>query len=519
MNLRLRLTLMGMVAIVLALALPLQAQDATTEPTADVIVLVPHTDETFGIEAVVPDGWTALGNGLFSPSGANDPVLVALQAAPLNAESLLNAVLPQLGLTEAPESVGAYDGLLDWTLYQVDVDAGGTTIRVDLALAENEGMTYLMLLQAPSEDYDALHESVFLPTLADYGPLAVETAEEDVPYTAEEVTFSNGDVTLAGTLTLPPTAGPHPAIVLVSGSGPQDRDETLGAGIAIKPFRLLADALTRTGVAVLRYDDRGVGGSGGDFMAATTDDFAADAEAAIRYLIAREDIDADQVGLLGHSEGGMVTAMLGARNEDLDFLIVLAGPAANVVDLLAVQGQRVLQSEGAPQEAIDAQENFLRELATLLDDPEALEELVYEHTLSQLEFLPEEDRAAIEDPEAFAREQAQQTAQQFSSDWFRTFLNYDPAVDWVQTTVPVLAIFGGKDVQVDAEQNVPALEAALEAGGNTDYEIVVLPDANHLFQQADTGAVSEYATLPPEFTPELLPTIIDWIETHLDLAG
>jgi hypothetical protein len=308
-------------------------------------------------------------------------------------------------------------------------------------------------------------------------------------------------------------------VVLVSGSGPQDRDETLGGGIAIKPFRLLADALTREGVAALRYDDRGVGESTGTFSTAMVSDFASDAEAAIDFLLTREEIDPTQIGVLGHSEGGLVAAMLGARNDDLDFIISLAGPGVNGRDVLLLQNQRILEAEGATQEQIDAQLAFVRELTTMLDDPDATDALVYEHTLAQLEALPEEERAALGDLEQHARIVADQAAQQFGAGWFTSFLDYDPAPDWAQTTVPILAIFGGKDVQVDAEQNTPALEATLEQAGNDDVEIVVLPNANHLFQEAETGSLSEYATLPTEFTPDLVPTIEEWLRDHLELAA
>ena len=204
---------------------PTWAQDATpeatAEATAETIVLVPHTDEAFGIESVVPDGWTDAGNGLFArATSASDTTLIAQQSAALGATSVMNAILPQLGLTAAPESVGTYQGaVLEWTLYQVDVNARGVTIKVDLALAESNGKTYIVLLQTSPDSYDELHAAVFLPILDTLAPLTVEATQEAVPYTVEEVTFANGDITLAGTLTLPPSGGPHAAIVLVTGSG------------------------------------------------------------------------------------------------------------------------------------------------------------------------------------------------------------------------------------------------------------------------------------------------------------
>jgi hypothetical protein len=513
MALALMLALIGAVS-------PAWAQDATAEVAPDVTVLVPHTEEGFGFETVVPDGWTSVGNGIYArQSSPTDTTVIAQQAAPLGAEALLNAILPQLALTTAPESVGTYAGqALEWTLYAIDVTVGATSIKVDLALAEDGGTTYLVLLQTSPEDYETLHAGVFLPTLDAFAVLAPE-AEEPVPYTVEDVTFENGDVTLAGTLTLPPADGPHPVVVLVTGSGPQDRDEALGGGIAIKPFKLIADALTRAGIAVLRYDDRGIGESTGDFATATETDFAADAAAAIDYLLTRDDINPDEIGLLGHSEGGLIAAVLGASNPDLDFIITMAGPGVNGRDVLLVQNQRLMQAEGATQAQIDEQVAFVEDLLTLLDDPQAMETLMYERALAQIQSLPEEQQAALGDIETYARTSAAQAVQQYATGWFKGFVTYDPAPDWAQITVPVLALFGGKDVQVDAEQNAPAVEAALAEAGNEDYEIVVLPNANHLFQEAGTGGFSEYGALPAEFLPDFLPTILSWLQAHVTIAG
>jgi pimeloyl-ACP methyl ester carboxylesterase len=499
-------------AVLLVAHLTLTTSLGVAAQDEEAVTLLPHTSEAFALEAVVPEGWTDLGPGIFARQRDEiDPTLIALQSTPFSAEAMLDSLLPQLALSEPPQSVGTYDTpSLSWTLYEVEVPVAGVT--VDLALAEEDGVAYLALLQAPPDEFEALHASVFLPTLDAFAPYELETGP--VPYLVEEVTFQSGDHTLAGTLTLPSAPGPHPAIVFVSGSGPQDRDEALGAGIAIRPFRLLADALTRAGVAVLRYDDRGVGQSTGDFSEATSADFAADAEAAITYLLSRPEIDPDQVGLLGHSEGGLIAAMLGARNDDLDFIISLAGPGVPGREVLTLQSRLLMEAEAAGEEAVADQVAFIEELMTLTDDPEAAEALIYERGLEHVQAMQEEERAILGDLEEYARAIAEQTAQQFTGPWFEFFLTYDPAADWAQTDVPVLAIFGGKDTQVDAAQNAPPLAAALLEGGNTDVQIVVLPDANHLFQAAETGAFSEYATLPAEFTPDLIPTILGWLERH-----
>jgi pimeloyl-ACP methyl ester carboxylesterase len=485
------------------------------------IALKPYTDESYGIQSVVPEGWTQVGAGVYKRGKSlTDVAVIAQQAAPISADKLMASLLPRLALTETPKSVGTRQAALDWTLYKVDVKAGGVSLTVDLALAEGDGKTYVVLLQTAPEDYQELHSAVFLPTLDAFAPLAEATPEANLPYTAEDVTFSHDGITLAGTLTLPDGDGPHPAIVLVSGSGPQDRDEALGGGIAIKPFKLIADYLTRKGIAVLRYDDRGTAKSTGDFASATTKDFANDAEAAINYLLTRKEIDPQQIGLLGHSEGGEVAAMLAARNKTLAFVVSMSGPAVSGEDLLLLQNQRLLKAEGQTEEQIQAQVDFLKQAfpLALKGDKAALEKLTYDTVLKQAQALPEDQRKAIGDLETYAKNVSGQSVSQLLSPWMQGFLTYNPAEDWAKVTIPVLATFGGKDTQVPADQNSIPFEAAMIQAGNTDYKIVYLPDANHLYQAADTGAFSEYTKLKPEFTPDFLPALGDWLLAHVKLA-
>lgn len=481
------------------------------------VALETFTDEIYGFESVKPEGWTAAGPGIYGRAvGTQDVTLMGQQAAPVSVQQIWPGLLPQLMLTEIPESTGQYESAaLTWDLYQVDVTAGTITVKIDLALAAGEGKTYIVLLQAAPDEYESLHEQVFLPTLEAFTPVVIETG--DLPYIQEEVTFENGDITLAGTLTLPEGDGPHPAVVLITGSGGQDRDETI---FSMRPFKLIADGLTPAGIAVLRYDDRGIGQSTGDFASATTSDFATDAAAAIEYLLTRDDINPEQIGVLGHSEGGIVSAMLGATNPHLAFIISMAGTSVNGRDVLTLQNELILRASGASEEVIALQLEFLTRMFAAIEagDRDDLIEAAYETVLAQVQTLPEEDREALGDLEAYARTTAEQGAQTYFSDWFREFLNYDPAVDWAKTTVPVLALFGAKDVQVDAGQNSVPLQAALEAAGNTDVTIVTLADANHLFQAADTGGTDEYGTLEPVFVEDFLPTIIDWLSTRVDLT-
>lgn len=488
------------------------------------ITLEPVTLDQFGIEALVPTGWTAAGPGLYARGQtADDGVLLAVQSAQLRMDGLLQALLPQLGLTEAPEAVGELTtGAFTWTLYQEDVEVPQFgTIRLDLALAQGDGISYVVLVQSAADEYDALHEQVFLPVLDAIQPITAPeaTAAPDQPFTSEAVTFPGGaeDVTLAGTLTLPEGDGPHPALVLVTGSGPQDRDETIGT---MKPFALLADAITPAGVAVLRYDDRGMGESTGNFNSALTSDFTADAAAAMAYLATRDDIDPNQIGVLGHSEGGLVASALGAQNL-AGFIISLAGPGVNGVDVLLQQNRRLMEAEGTTQAEIDAQIAMLEAVFPLViaGDMDGAEQVIRGAATEAYATFDAATQQQVGTVEQYADLAAQQVLAQLGQAWFGAFLTSDPAADWAQTTLPVLAIFGGLDVQVDAEQNAPAVEAALAEAGNEDVTIVVLPDANHLFQAATTGAVSEYATLPPEFTPDLIPTILDWLATRVTVAN
>jgi hypothetical protein len=485
------------------------------------IALKPYTDESYGIQSVIPEGWTQVGAGVYKRGKSlTDVAVIAQQSVPLSADKLLASLLPRLALTETPKSVGTRQAALDWTLYKVDVRTAGVSLTVDLALAEQDGKTYLVLLQTAPEDYQELHNAVFLPVLDAFAPLAEATPEEPVPYTAEDVTFSHDNITLAGTLTLPEGNGPHPAIVLVTGSGPEDRDEALGNGITIKPFKLIADYLTREGIAVLRYDDRGTAKSTGDFASATTKDFADDAEAAIDYLLTRKEIDPQQIGILGHSEGGEVAAMLAARNKNLAFAVNMSGPAVNGEDLLYAQNARLLKAEGSTDEQIKAQIDFLKQAfpLALKGDKAALEKLAYDTTLKQAQALPEDQRKQIGDLETYAKNLSGQTVSQLASPWMQGFLTHNPADDWAKVTIPVLATFGGKDVQVPADQNAPAFEAAMKKAGNADYKVVILPDANHLYQKAETGAFSEYAKLKNEFAPDFLPALGDWLLAHVKVA-
>jgi pimeloyl-ACP methyl ester carboxylesterase len=347
--------------------------------------------------------------------------------------------------------------------------------------------------------------------------------EAPFPYSVEDVEFAGGEPTsgtddavrLAGTLTLPESEGPHPVLILVTGSGPQDRDETIAGH---KPFLVLADHLTRRGVAVLRYDDRGVGESTGAFKDATIADFTADAAAAVDFLAARSDIDADSIGVGGHSEGANVAPRASLINDKVAFLVLLAPTAVPGTELLARQNALVFEGMGMSAEGAKAYEKHMLESITrLLDVP--LDEPVADELRAQLradfeaaaKAMSAADRAIYgpTDPAEFDSV-LDGLVGQLTMAWMRSFLAMTPVETFKRVDVPLLAVFGSKDVQVSAEQNAPVLRAALAE--HPDATIEVLDGLNHLFQPAKTGLPVEYSTITTTLAPELLDAISAWLD-------
>jgi pimeloyl-ACP methyl ester carboxylesterase len=354
-------------------------------------------------------------------------------------------------------------------------------------------------------------------TRGDGVPAPLERPQEPLPpypYWVEEVVFSNptAEIELAGTLTVPEGAGPFPAAILVSGSGPQDRDETL---MGHKPFKVIADHLTRHGIAVLRYDDRGVGGSTGVFAMATSEDFTDDALEAIRFLEQDSRIRGDAIGIVGHSEGGLVGPMAASRSESVDYVVMLAGPGVTGLEVLVEQGRLINAASGAPPEmtAFNTRlQTRLAEVGVRNPDPEIAAPLMKAVIHEEIEAL---SGTAREMATAALNDQAvEQTVGQMNSVWFRFFLNYDPRPALESTRVPVLALFGDKDLQVPPEQSAEEVRAAFARGANTDATVTVLPGLNHLFQEADTGSPSEYQSITQTISPVALETLSEWITTR-----
>ena len=378
--------------------------------------------------------------------------------------------------------------------YEATLDEAGRT----LTGTWKQGVNALPLVFTRTEDAASLL------------PKRPQEPEPPFPYDSRDVTFRNGDVTLAGTLSVPEGAGPFPAVLLISGSGPQNRDEAI---MGHKPFLVLADHLARNGIAVLRFDDRGVGKSTGSFADATTKDFASDVEVGVAYLRTLKEIDSKRIGLIGHSEGGIVAPMVAARSPDVNFLVLMAGAGVPLEELLREQARLLLKANGADDAYIARNEALAkrmfaiakaeRDLAVRKQRLQDLAQSIIDSVAATGQPLPDGDKAGIEG-----------SVEMLATPWMSYLLAYDPAATLRRVRVPVLAINGELDLQVSPSQNLPAIKAALEAGGNRDVTTLELPKLNHLFQTATTGNTTEYGTIEETIAPVALKVVTDWIVAH-----
>jgi pimeloyl-ACP methyl ester carboxylesterase len=332
-------------------------------------------------------------------------------------------------------------------------------------------------------------------------PARPQEPEGPLPYEQEEVSYTNGEIRLAGTLTFPSGGAPFPAAILISGSGPQDRNEEV---FGHKPFLVLSDHLTRAGIAVLRVDDRGVGGSGGSVSESTTEDFAGDVLAGIAFLRDREEVDPKRIGLIGHSEGGIIAPLVAAESDEVAYVITLAGPGVPGDEILYRQTQLIARASGVDEQSLAGVLEAHRELTSSVKSGAEEDEIrVRVRALIEAQ-LGEAESDAIDTA-------VEQTVAQMTGPWFRFFLGYDPRPALGKVRVPVLALNGELDLQVDPDQNLPEIRKALEQGGNEDFTVEELPGLNHLFQTAESGSVEEYYTLEETLSPVALDAIRDWI--------
>lgn len=421
---------------------------------------------------------------VFNIEEADDGTLTATAKSPDQSDQ--SAPASALALTEDSLRVEAFGAVFEGKI--------GADVQAIEGTFEQGGFSTPLTLRRTEDDAAKTEE-------AQAERRRPQEPQPPFPYDSEDVTYPGGaeGVTLAATLTTPEGAGPHPAVVLISGSGPQNRNaETPGFDIGHKPFLVLADYLTRRGIAVLRYDERGIGRSTGSLAGLTSEDLAGDVQAGLDYLRSRSDLKLGKLGLVGHSEGGLIAPMLAARSGSaVDFLVLLAGPSVRGDEIIAEQVERLaLANDRSPEKAAEqraAQERILAAVTQAPDSAAAAERV----------------RAVLKEEGVDAGEAS---ARMLTSPWYRRFLSYNPRPALRKLGVPVLALYGTKDVQVPADQNAPAARDAL--ANDPDATVKVLPGLNHLFQTAETGSPNEYGQIEETFAPAALEMIGDWIAAH-----
>ena len=388
---------------------------------------------------------------------------------------------------------GAFDIPVDETVFQEN--------RLNMTMSAM-GATYSGILKESRIEGEFTQHGMTFPLNLEKGSKEAKQVRPQDPqppfdYRVTEVSFTNEKEgnTLTGTLTIPKGKGPFPAMVLVSGSGQQNRDEEL---MNHRPFWVIADYCARHGIAVLRYDDRGMGGSTGEVENATSLDFSYDAEAAFDFLRKQKHIDASRVGILGHSEGGIINFMVAARRPEVAFLVSLAGPAVDGVELLKEQQKAILRASGMTEEAIQFSSNTNAQLFDIIEASSSREEA--DSLLRQLV-----------KSWGYNEELTEQTVNQLAMPWMYYFLKYDPTEAIVKTNCPALLLNGSKDLQVIASQNLPAYEKIIAEHGKTNLTLHEMPDLNHLFQHCETGSPNEYFEIEETISVEVMEMVVEFV--------
>jgi len=452
----------------------------------------------------------------------------AQEAAPKSVEGIWQGALNVSGMTLRlvvrihKQADGALAGTMD------SVDQGANNIPLDqVTFKDNALRLELKSIQGVYEGKLNSARTEFTGTWQQAGntwPLNLARTEKapevrrpqepqkPYPYVEEQVTFPNkaAEVTLAGTLTRPQTGGPFPAVVLIAGSGPNSRDENV---MGHKVFLVLADYLTRHGIAVLRYDKRGIGASTGSYIKATTADFAADALSAVAYLKQRKEIASDKIGLIGHSEGGVIAPIVASQSQDVKFIVLMAGTGLTGERILYLQAALIAQAEGAPPKEIARQRALQEQMFAVVKqekDPAVAEKKLEALEVRAIAQLPPAEKKTAQSQ----LQQAQAGTKTLLTPWFRYFLTYDPKTALRKVHCPALVLNGSKDLQVPPKENLPAIQAALQEAGDKDVTVKELNGLNHLFQTCTTGSPLEYSRIEETMSPVALQTISDWILAH-----
>ncbi|REG89410.1 alpha/beta hydrolase family protein [Winogradskyella sediminis] len=382
----------------------------------------------------------------------------------------------------------------------------------------NLGMSYIANFNSELQEFEGTYKEGGIEMLLNLKKGAVKIADQrrpqepvkPYPYYEEEVMFKNNEanITLAGTLTLPNKNGIFPVAILISGSGPQDRDETF---MGHKPFLVLADHLTKQGIGVLRFDDRGQGASTGDFGSATTEDFSKDVLSAIAFLKTRKEIDQKNIGLIGHSEGGIIAPLAANNTNDVAFMVLLASTGISGTELSVMQSKTLRQFPVKDEKAFE--ENSRKAIAIVTSDKseEEIKTKLTAHYNNFLRPILSNLNVPKENINAFIDSQVNTSIK----PWSRYFLQYNPADEIEKLQIPVLSLNGSKDTQVNAKINQNGIRQALTKGGNQDYKIVELENLNHFFQECETGKMDEYRKIEQTFSPIALKEISNWILEHI----
>jgi uncharacterized protein len=396
---------------------------------------------------------------------------------PMTAASFENAIL-KLSLTSAKIE---YEGKLEQNNAITGIfKQGGQSLPLNLSREKSEKKA-LVRPQEPTKPY---------------------------PYYTEDVTFENpkAKITLAGTLTLPQKEGNFPVVVLISGSGLQNRNcEVFGH----KLFLVLADYLTKKGIGVLRYDDRGFGESKGDPSTATTQDFATDVEAAVNYLKMRKEVNKTKIGLIGHSEGGIIAPMVAARSKDINFIVLLAGPGITGADISLFQQKVALKALGASDKTISDINVFytgVYDIIAKTDDTEKLRNDLIRYCQEKIK-----DNPTLLGSDMSSESKIKQVVNELMSAWILHYLRYNPVPILKDVKCPVLALNGDKDMQVPSKINLESIKKGLEKGKNKHVTIKEMPNLNHLFQECTTGSSNEYGKIEQTFSPTALNELGVWI--------
>lgn len=403
-------------------------------------------------------------------------------------------------------------------------DQGAKGIPVTNTTFENQKIKF-EVTNAKIEYNGELKKNEFVGTFKQAGQefpmtLSRKTIEKEVlkrpqeptkPYSyySEDVTFQNTktNISLSGTLTLPKKDGLFPAVILISGSGPQNRDEEV---FGHKPFLVISDYLTKNGIAVLRYDDRGIGESKGNFKTANTADFATDVESAISYLKTRKEINKKKIGLVGHSEGALIATIVASKSKDVKFIVLLAGTGIQGDKLLLLQQELISRAKGIPEADIKKSLETNTKLFEIIAKSNDIQKLKTD--LTNLIDGTHNNGIDAEIPNGITKEEfIQMRVNQISNPWMQYFIKFNPAKVLKEVQCPVLAINGNKDLQVPPKENLTAISNALKKGGNKNVTTKVFPNLNHLFQECETGLPSEYTKIEQTFSPIVLTEITNWI--------